>query len=85
MLEAKFIDQPDASPFVADSRVPAKVRQAITDRIEDEFSRYARVIADPEVPASALEVIVSNPRGVPFFEGLLKKFGIPGRVRVVKP
>jgi len=43
------------------------------------------VIADPEVPASALEVIVSNPRGVPFFEGLLKKFGIPGRVRVVKP
>jgi hypothetical protein len=48
------------------------------------LARYAAVIKDPDTPVMGLEVIVNDGRAVPFFEALLRQFGIPGEV-VVRP
>jgi hypothetical protein len=85
LMEAKYIDKPKRSPYVDDSECPSYVRENAVKEVTDEFSRYAAVLRDPAVPASALDVIVSDAAAVPFFEALMKQFSIPGRVRVVAP
>jgi len=82
LLEAKFIEQPDRSPFVEGSKIPDFMRERILVRIEDEFLRYAAVINDPNTPVIGLEVITNEPRTVAFFEKLLIRFSISGRVVV---
>ena len=52
--------------------------------MQDEFRRYAAVVADPKTPAASLEVTVNDAQAKPYFEALLKQFSIPGKV-VVKP
>jgi hypothetical protein len=56
--------------------------ERILVRIKDEFLRYAAVINDPNTPAIGLEVITNEPRTVAFFENLLTRFSISGRVVV---
>jgi hypothetical protein len=82
LLEAKFIEQPDRSPFVEGSKIPDFMRERILVRVEDEFLRYAAVINDPKTPVIGLEVITNEPRSVPCFENLLIRFSISGQVVV---
>jgi len=83
VLDAKYVGLPERSPFIPDSAMPPVVRDVIVGKLNNEFARYAAVIGDSSNPARALEVITNDPRAVPFFEGLLTKYGIPGRVVVV--
>ena len=80
LLEAKFIDKPERSPFISGSQIPDFMRQRIIVRVEDEFSRYGAVINDPNTPVRGLEVITNEPRAVPLFLELLNRFNVPGRV-----
>lgn len=48
----------------------------------EEFRRYAAIIAAPDTPVVALEVITNDVRAVPFLESLLRSWGIPGEVLV---
>ena len=80
LLEAKFIDKPERSPFVSGSQIPDFIRQRIIVRVEDEFYRYGAVINDPNTPVRGLEVITNEPRAVPLFQELLNRFNVPGRV-----
>src|SRR5262249_46076545 len=84
LLDAKFIDKPGRSPFIEGSDCPDFIRDKILPQIDDEFRRYAAVISDSNTPVKALEVITNDARAVPYFEGLLEKYGIPGNV-VVRP
>ncbi|OQW92576.1 MAG: hypothetical protein BWK78_01290 [Thiotrichaceae bacterium IS1] len=84
LLECKFIDQPDRSPFVADSQIPDFIRQRIVTQVADEWYRYAAVINDSQTPVMGLEVITNEPRAVPFFQDLLDRYGMNGRVVVLK-
>ncbi|WP_143178141.1 restriction endonuclease fold toxin-2 domain-containing protein [Cystobacter ferrugineus] len=84
LIEAKFIDAPEKSPFISESKCNENVRRWIQQEVFDEFRRYAAVIAAPETPVVALEVITNDARAVPFFESLLRSFGIPGEV-IVRP
>lgn len=84
LIEVKFIEKPDTSPFVVGSACDDAVRQIIRNKLAKQFSRYAAVIGDPVTPAVGLEVVVNDSRAVAFFESLLREFGIPGRV-VVRP
>ena len=77
LLEAKFTQNPDGSPFVSADNL---MREKIRDSIRAEFVKYAAVLRDPSSPAIALEVITNEPRAVAFFESLLKELGIPGEV-----
>ena len=84
LVEAKHVGQPDKSPFIAGSQCEDWLRLKIEKDVAGEFRRYAAVINDPSTPATFLEVIVNDARAVPYFEGLLRRFGIPGEV-VVRP
>ncbi|MGE8433358.1 hypothetical protein [Chryseobacterium joostei] len=52
--------------------------------LNDEFSRYSKVINDPTNQLEGLEVITNNPNAVSTFEDLMKTHNIPGTV-TVKP
>jgi hypothetical protein len=80
LLECKFIVQPDRSPFIEDSQIPNFIREKIVTRVADEFVRYAAVINDPNTPIIGLEVIINEPSAAPFFQELLQRYKIPGRV-----
>ena len=82
LLDAKYVGNPGRSPFVPGSAIPDKIRGFINAKIESEFSRYADVINDPTTPFERLRVITNEPGAVPYFEGLLSRFGIPGEVVV---
>ncbi|MBO0885201.1 MAG: hypothetical protein J2P17_33710, partial [Mycobacterium sp.] len=82
LLDAKYVGNPGRSPFVPGSAIPDKIRGFINAQVESEFSRYADVIADTTNPFERLRVITNEQDAVPYFEGLLSKFGIPGEVVV---
>lgn len=84
LVEAKFIANPEKSPFIPGSECNPRVRAVILEEVTAEFRRYAAVLADARTPAVALEVIVNEARAAPFFEGLLRTLGIPGEV-IVRP
>jgi hypothetical protein len=84
LVEAKYVDAPEKSPFIQGSKCNEKIRLRIQQEVAAEFKRYAAVIKDPNTPAVALEVVVNDARAAPFFESLLKTFSIPGEV-IVKP
>jgi len=80
LLECKFIVLPGRSPFIEDSQIPNFIRKKIVNRVAEEFFRYAAVINDPNTPINALEVIINEPSAAPFFQELLQRYKIPGRV-----
>lgn len=75
--EAKFITgNPANSPFVKGAP------SFIINKVDDEFARMSKIIADPSNPLTSVEVIVNHADAVPFFSGLLKKHGLNGRIVV---
>jgi hypothetical protein len=81
-LDAKFVGNPGRSPFIPDSNMPDFIRAKIQVNLEGEFSRYAAVINDPSNPLVGLRVITNNQDAVPYFQGLMNQFNIPGTVVV---
>ncbi len=84
ILEAKYVKNPQRSPFISDSRIPRPIREKILDQIRNEIKRIGIVIGDSGNPFNSLEVITNHPGSQSFFEGLLKEFDIPGRVLLVE-
>jgi pimeloyl-ACP methyl ester carboxylesterase len=82
--DAKHVKDPDYSPYVHDSTYNPAKRAKIDARLDGEMERYAAVIRDPGNPARAVEIITNHERAVKFFEDLLAKHDVPGRV-VVRP
>ncbi|MFY0528940.1 restriction endonuclease fold toxin-2 domain-containing protein [Archangium gephyra] len=83
LLDAKHVEKPDSSPFINGSRCLERVRDSIRLKEFEQFSRYAAVLKDPMTPAVGLEVILNDARAMPFFEGLMRELGIPGRIVVI--
>lgn len=81
-LEAKLVVNPARSPFIAGSATPSFIREKIVGDVTREFRRYAAVVHDSSNPVQKLIVITNEHAAVPFFQGLLDKFRIPGRVLV---
>jgi hypothetical protein len=84
ILETKLVTDPARSPFIPGSKIPDFLRTKIVGEVEGEFARMAKILNDSTNPLKSVEVIVSDQRAVPFFEALLKKYGVPGRV-IVQP
>ena len=80
VLDAKHVGKPKKSPFIQTSGMKYNIRQWINEDLEEEFQRYAAVIADPNTPIVGLKVITNDRRAVAYFLGLMKKYGIPGRI-----
>lgn len=83
LLEAKFIENSGSSPYISNSRIPPFIRAKAVGDVENEFRCYAAVIDDSKTPVVKLLVIVNIKEAVPFFEGLLRQFNVPGSVVVM--
>lgn len=84
LLEAKMIVDPKRSPFLADSKIPLPVRQKILGEVRDEFRRAAEILKDPANPLDRMDVVTNSEEAKPFFESLMKEYGIPGQIHVRK-
>ena len=86
LRDAKLTENLTRSPFIDANPhpIPPPVLRSIRDKIDDEFRRYALVINDPATPVTGLEIVTSTQLSVPFWQRMLRQFGIPGRV-VVRP
>lgn len=84
LRDAKSVADPKESPYVAGSDIDPAFRSKVEGSQDGEFSRYKAVIEDPASPVIGLEIVTNEPLAVPFFEGLLNKFAVPGRVIVRK-
>jgi RHS repeat-associated protein len=80
LLDAKYVGNPGRSPFVPGGKVPGFIQAKIDAKMGDEFSRYAAVINDPGNPLTGLRVITNMPGAVPYFQGLMQQYGVPGSV-----
>lgn len=80
ILEAKYINDPDRSPYIPSSKIPDFIRQKIVKQMRDEFQRIGNVINDPDNPFDSLEIITNHPEAKAFFEKLLLDFNIPASV-----
>ena len=83
LVEVKHIKDATTSPFIDGSKCPEVIRAKIRKEVSDEFERYAAILKDPETPAAGLEVITNNAEAASYFASLMKRFNIPGRVRVI--
>ena len=83
MLEAKYVGDMARSPYVADSGIPAFLREKILKEQQSEFQRFKAVITDPSVPFNRVEVLTNHNDAVPYFRSLLNQYELPGTVRVV--
>jgi hypothetical protein len=82
VLEAKSILMPDRSPFISTSKIDARLRQMINDKVSDEFRRLSVIIRDESNPLTAVRVIINDAQAKPFFESLLRDYDVPGEVVV---
>jgi hypothetical protein len=81
-LDTKHVGNPKQSPFIEGSKTPDFVRENTYKQIDDEFRRYGAVINDAKTPIQGLEVITNHADAVIYFEKLMLKHNIPGRVIV---
>jgi hypothetical protein len=81
-LEAKHVGSQTRSPFVPGSDAPDFVRAAARTEIEKELQRYKLIIDSSDTPVRGLEIITNDARAVPYFEELLDKHDMVGRVVV---
>ena len=84
LLEVKYLRDPTSSPRIAGTSAPSFLREKFLRDDRYELERYQAVIKDPSTPFTELEVIVSDDRLVPYFEGILNELDIPAQV-IVKP
>lgn len=82
ILEVKYVDKPDSSPFIQGSRCNDLIRDKIRLKELEQFRRYAAILNDPAIPAVGLELILNDARAVPFFEAIMRELRIPGRIVV---
>lgn len=83
VLEAKFVGNPARSPYIEDSKLPPFLRKQIGGKTRDEFARLSRVLRDNN-PLTAVRVITSDEKAVPYFEKLMREYHVPGEVVVKK-
>jgi hypothetical protein len=84
ILECKYINDPERSPYIPSSTIPDFLRRKILKQIRDEFQRIRNVIEDPKNPFDSLEVITNNSAAQLFFEELLKEFNLEYNVTLAE-
>ncbi|HXH79903.1 hypothetical protein [Nocardioides sp.] len=82
-VDAKWIQPGYGSPYVVPDEVRPDIFAYVRMGQHSEFGKYGQIINDPCVPIKNLDVIVSQPRGVSYFESLLAANGLGGAGQVV--
>ncbi len=80
IIEAKYIEKPNKSPYIEGSSCPDFVRESAINDINKEMIKYYNIISDPTNPARELIIITNEAKAKGFFEKKLRQFNIPGKV-----
>jgi hypothetical protein len=85
IIEAKYVQKPELSCFRENNANQRFVKsyEGIMAQTRGELQRYAGVLKDPSNHAKFLEIVTNDPLAAPYFEALMKAYGVPGRVRIV--
>lgn len=83
IIEMKFVDNPERSPYVPGSKAPDFLRVEVEEKLRGEFERLAKILADPAVPFRAVAVRTNADGARTLFESLMREYNVPGRVEVV--
>ena len=78
--DAKYVGDVRKSPYVENSSAP----EFLQFKIEDEFERYSKVINADDNPLEGLEIFTNTEESSKYFQKLLDKFGINGKVIIKK-
>ena len=78
--DAKYVGDVRKSPYVENSSAP----EFLQIKIEDEFERYSKVINADDNPLEGLEIFTNTEESSRYFQKLLDKFGINGKVIIKK-
>jgi hypothetical protein len=81
-IDAKYVGNPERSPFVPGSGCPDFIRTKIDESQRDEFQRYANVVNSDDNPLTGLQVITNTEGSADYFRGLMQEYNIPGSVSV---
>jgi hypothetical protein len=83
LLDAKHVGNPGSSPYIDGSRAPDFVRDSARSQFEHEVRRYSSLIWDSDAPFRGLEIITNDANAARYFEEVLVRYNVPGRVVVV--
>ena len=78
--DAKYVGDVRKSPYVENSSAP----EFLQIKIQDEFERYSKVINADDNPLEGLEIFTNTEESSKYFQKLLDKFGINGKVIIKK-
>ena len=78
--DAKYVGDVRKSPYVENSSAP----EFLQFKIEDEIERYSKVINADDNPLEGLEIFTNTEESSKYFQKLLDKFGINGKVIIKK-
>ena len=78
--DAKYVGDVRKSPYVENSSAP----EFLQIKIKDEFERYSKVINADDNPLEGLEIFTNTEESSKYFQKLLDKFGINGKVIIKK-
>jgi len=82
LLDAKYVEKPERSPFIDGSNCPDFIRESVKEEVDEEFRRYGAVINDESNPVQGLEVITNEEQAAPYFADLMDQHNVPGHVVV---
>ncbi|ATV32092.1 polymorphic toxin-type HINT domain-containing protein [Prevotella intermedia] len=78
--DAKYVGDVHKSPYVENSSAP----EFLQIKIEDELERYSKVINADDNPLEGLEIITNTEESAKYFQKLLDKFGVNGKITIKK-
>ena len=82
IVDAKYVGKSARSPYISGSDAPDFIRASVLAQEQSQFSRMAAIIQDPSTPFQSARIITNHHDALPYFEGLLKQYSIPGIVVV---
>ncbi len=82
LLDAKYVEKPERSPFIDGSNCPDFIRESVKEEVDEEFRRYGAVVNDESNPVQGLEVITNEEQAAPYFADLMGQHNVPGHVVV---
>jgi hypothetical protein len=82
MLEAKHVEKPEESLYIAGSKVDPDFRSVRDIELVRQMLNYKKAMKQKSIPFKYLRIITNHEGAADYFRGLLLRYNIPGEVVV---
>jgi hypothetical protein len=84
LIDAKYTSPID-SPWVdGGKKPPSRIKELIRKDADEQMQRYGEILRSGRTPAEQLVVRTNSQAAKRYFEGLMRRHGVPGRVDLVR-